>query len=41
MDMRMDFLSIGTEPKIEVPDSSEVFDATAMAREKFGLSDDD
>jgi hypothetical protein len=31
IDMRMDFIDFGIEPEIEVPDSSEVFDATAMA----------
>jgi len=31
IDMRMDFFDFGFEPEIEVPDSSEVFDATAMA----------
>lgn len=31
IDMRMDFIDLGLEPKIEVPDPSEVFDATAMA----------
>jgi hypothetical protein len=31
VDMRMDFFDFGIEPKIEVPDPSEVFDATAMA----------
>jgi len=31
IDMRMDFFDFGLEPEIEVPDSSEVFDATAMA----------
>jgi hypothetical protein len=41
MDMRMDFIDFGIEPEIDVPDSSEVFDATAMAREKLGLSNDD
>lgn len=33
IDMRFDFFDFGFEPKIEVPDSSEVFDATEMARE--------
>lgn len=33
VDMRMDFFDFGLEPEIEVPDSSEVFDATAMAEE--------
>jgi hypothetical protein len=31
IDMRMDFIDFGIEPEIEVPDSGEVFDATAMA----------
>lgn len=40
IDMRMDFIDLGIEPEIEVPNSSEVFDATEMAQEKLGLSDD-
>jgi hypothetical protein len=40
-DMRMDFIDFGIEPEIEVPDSSEVFDATELARDKAGLSDDE
>ena len=30
MDMRMDFLDFGIDPEIDVPDSDEVFDATAL-----------
>ena len=37
MDMRMDFFDFGFEPEIEVPDSSEVFDATELTQEKLGL----
>lgn len=37
MDMRMDFFDFGFEPEIEVPDSSEVFDATDLTREKLGI----
>jgi hypothetical protein len=33
LDMRMDFFDFGLEPEIDVPDSSEVFDATDLARE--------
>ncbi len=40
-DMRMDFIDFGIEPEIEVPDSSEVFDATELARDKAGLSADE
>ncbi len=40
-DMRMDFIDFGIEPEIEVPDSSEVFDATELARGKAGLSNDE
>jgi hypothetical protein len=38
-DMRVDFVDFGTVPKISVPDSSEVFDATSMAEDELGLSD--
>lgn len=37
IDMRMDFVDFGFEPEIEVPDSSEVFDATDLTREKLGI----
>ena len=37
VDMRVDFFDFGFEPKIEVPDSSEVFDATDLTREKLGI----
>lgn len=35
MDMRIDFFDFGFEPEIEVPDSSEVFDATSLAEEQL------
>jgi hypothetical protein len=38
MDMTMDFFDFGFEPEIEVPDSSEVFDATDLARKKLGVA---
>jgi len=38
-DMRMDFVDFGVVPEIEVPEPSEVFDATALARDELGLSD--
>jgi hypothetical protein len=41
IDMRIDFFDFGFEPEIDVPDSSEVFDATALTRSKLGLSDDE
>jgi hypothetical protein len=37
MDMRVDFFDFGFEPEIEVPDQSEVFDATDLTREKLGI----
>jgi hypothetical protein len=40
-DMRVDFFDFGVEPEIELPDSSEVFDATAIAREATGLPSDE
>lgn len=40
MDMRMDFFDFGIDPEIDVPESSEVFDATALTRKKLGLSGD-
>ncbi len=40
IDMRMDFYDFGSIPEIEVPDSSEVFDATSLAREEAGLPSD-
>jgi hypothetical protein len=40
MDMRMDFFDFGIDPEIDVPDSSEVFDATALTRERLGFADD-
>ena len=41
IDMRMDFFDFGIAPEIDVPDSSEVFDATAIARESVGLPSDE
>lgn len=41
IDMRVDFFDFGIEPEIELPDSSEVFDATDIARDAAGLSNDD
>ena len=41
IDMRMDFFEFGNVPEIEVPEPSEVFDATAFAREGLGLSNDE
>lgn len=35
MDMRMEFFDFGAEPRIELPESSTVFDATAL-QEQFG-----
>jgi hypothetical protein len=32
MDMRVDFLDFGDIPEIDVPDSSEVFDGTGLAK---------
>jgi hypothetical protein len=40
IDMRMDFFDFGIKPEIDVPESSEAFDATALARNKLGLPDD-
>ncbi len=37
-DMRMDFYDLGITPEIDLPDSSEVFDATALAEDEVGLS---
>jgi len=39
IDMRMDFFDWGIDPEIEVPDSSEVFDATPLAEEQFSSDD--
>lgn len=39
-DVRMDFYDFGNVPKIEVPDPSEAFDATSLAREEAGLPND-
>lgn len=38
MSMRMDFFDFGIEPEIELPDPSEVFDATGVAEEEVGAS---
>jgi hypothetical protein len=35
IEMRMDFVDFGSEPEIDVPDSDEVFDATALAEEQL------
>jgi hypothetical protein len=40
LDMRVEFYDFGSIPKIEVPDPSEAFDATSLAREGAGLSTD-
>lgn len=41
IDLRMDFFDFGFVPEIDVPESSEVFDATALAQEEAGLPSDD
>ncbi len=41
IDMRMDFFDFGVVPEIDVPEPSEVFDATALAQDEVGLSNDD
>lgn len=41
MDMRMEFLGFGDVPEIEVPDSSEVFDATSLAKDAIDRSNDE
>lgn len=38
IDMRVDFFDFGIEPEIEVPDSSDVFNATSLAKEELGHS---
>lgn len=40
VDMRMEFSYFGSVPEIDVPDSSEVFDATSFAEEEIGISGD-
>jgi hypothetical protein len=40
-DTPIDFFDLGIEPEIEVPDSSEVFDATPLVREQVEGSDED
>jgi hypothetical protein len=35
IDMRMDLFDLGIDPEIAVPDSSEVFDATSLAKEEL------
>jgi hypothetical protein len=35
MDMRVEFFDFGINPQIDLPDSDEVFDATAMAEEEL------
>lgn len=39
VDMRMDFFDFTHIPEIDVPDQSEVFDATSVAEDQVGLSD--
>ena len=34
--MRMDFFDFGIVPELDVPEPSEVFDATALAQDKLG-----
>ena len=41
VDMRMDFFDLGITPEIDVPESSEVFDATAVVENELGISNDD
>lgn len=41
IDMRMDFFDFGLVPEIDVPEPSEVFDATALAQDELDLSSDD
>jgi hypothetical protein len=41
LDMRIDFFDFGNVPEIEVPEPSEVFDATALAKEGLGISNDE
>lgn len=40
VDMRMEFFDLGIDPEIDVPESSEVFDATASAEDEIGISND-
>ncbi|HEY5816363.1 MAG TPA: hypothetical protein VIS95_08490 [Solirubrobacterales bacterium] len=40
-DMRMDFFDFGIAPEIDVPEPDEVFDATSLAQDAAGLSNDD
>ncbi|MGN6253823.1 MAG: hypothetical protein ACTHO8_02420 [Solirubrobacterales bacterium] len=39
--IRTDFFDFGLEPKIDVPDSSEVFDATSLVQEQLNASSDE
>jgi len=41
IDMRMDFIDFGNVPEIDVPEPGEVFDATALAKEGLGISNDE
>lgn len=41
LDMRVDFYDLGISPEIDVPESSEVFDATSLVKDELGLSSDD
>ncbi len=37
LDMRVDFYDFGISPEIDVPESSEVFDATSLVKDELGL----
>ncbi len=41
IDMRTDFFDFGFEPEIDVPDSSDVFDATSLAKEQLEAPGDE
>ncbi len=41
IDMRVDFYDFGISPEIDLPESSEVFDATSLAKDEIGLESDD
>jgi hypothetical protein len=40
VDLRTDFFDFGLEPEVDVPDSDEVFDATALAEEQLDNASD-
>jgi hypothetical protein len=40
-DMRMDFVDFGLVPEIDVPESSEVFDATSLVEDEISLASDE